>query len=111
MRAAPACGGRLRRFWSRQAERFAGRIGIHAERLRAALQPRGAESEHRLLRRVEVIDEHVEVKLLGKGGVWPLRRRVVRHLLKQQWLLAVVADHRHAIALERYRLAEQRGVE
>lgn len=42
-----------------------------------------AEIEHRHLGGIKVVNDHVEVHLLGQLLRWPHRRRVPVHLLKQ----------------------------
>ena len=79
-----------------EAERVAGGVGVDLEALGGVevvgrLQQSGAERHHVVVGRADVVDEQVEVDLLG-CAVGPVRRHVVRRQLHAEASLPVDVD-------------------
>src|SRR5262245_33174982 len=57
-----------------QAERLARRVGVDAPVVALSVQPRSAERQRRLLARLDLVDQDVEMELLRVRRIRPLRR-------------------------------------
>jgi hypothetical protein len=64
-----------------QTERMARRVRVHVV---ATGQAPCTKPQHRFLRAVEIVNHHIEVKLLRAGRVRPIRRLMIRGELKSQ---------------------------
>lgn len=81
-----------------QAERVAGGVGVHLEviflgRAASRLKHTSTELCHALVRSVEVLDPQIEVDLLLRCPVGPVRRDVVRCVLHSNAWFAVDDHH------------------
>jgi hypothetical protein len=81
-----------------QAERVAGRVGVHLEvislgRATSGLKHTSTKLCHALVRSVEVLDPQIEMDLLLRCPVRPVRRDVVRCVLHPNAWFAVDDHH------------------